>query len=73
MFTVRWVAYGHEGDSIESEVFRDIHADVIIEACKLRLPSMRLQFAGAPPDGFLVFDSGGKQVRRWFGSKRPID
>ena len=25
----------------------------------------------APPDGFLVFDGMGKEVRRWFQSARP--
>jgi hypothetical protein len=67
MFTVRWVVHGREDEPVEREEYRDIHADVIAEACKLRLASMRRQFPKSPPDGFLVFDRDHTEVRRWFG------
>jgi hypothetical protein len=31
---------------------------------------MRLRHIAAPPDGFIVVDNDGKEVRRWFDSKR---
>jgi hypothetical protein len=30
---------------------------------------MRLRHIARPPDGFLVVDDDGKEVRRWFGAR----
>jgi hypothetical protein len=69
MFIVKWVVHGHDGEPVESEEFRTMRCDVTVEASKLRLPTMRLQFSAAPPDGFLVFDSREKELCRWFGPR----
>jgi hypothetical protein len=37
-----------------------------VESCQARFPEMRCKHDNTPPDGFLVFDSVGSEVRRWF-------
>jgi hypothetical protein len=32
---------------------------------------LRLDHPDTPPDGFLVFDSDGTEVRRWFEPRDP--
>jgi hypothetical protein len=70
MFTVKWVIHGRESEPVESEEFRGLHSEVIVEACKLRLPTMRIPLPATPTDGFLVLDSREREVCRWFG-RRP--
>jgi CheY-like chemotaxis protein len=70
MSSVQWVTHDGGGQPVTTE--NDLHPDLdeIVASCITRLPSMRLTYAQTPPDGFLVFDSSGKEVRRWFGSVR---
>jgi hypothetical protein len=32
---------------------------------------MRRKYSQAPPDGFIVFDSKGNELRRWFDQSLP--
>ena len=40
-------------------------------SCQARFSEMRSKHPNTPPDGFLVFDSTGNEVRRWFELARP--
>jgi CheY-like chemotaxis protein len=70
MFSVKWVSHHSQRDPIKIEF--NVHSDLdkVVSSCIERLPSMRLSHAQTPPDGFLVFDSAQKEVRRWFASAR---
>jgi hypothetical protein len=69
-FIVKWVVHWHETQPVEIEngAFNDL--DELVKSCQARFPEMRRKYPSAPPDGFLVFDSAGDEVRRWFESAR---
>ena len=71
MFTVKWVSRENESQPvvIESSVFTDL--DKVVASCREALYGMRLKHIGLPPDGFIVADADGKELRRWFGSYMP--
>jgi hypothetical protein len=71
MFAVKWVMHRHETEPVEVEdsVLADL--DALVLSCQWRLSEMRQMHSSNPPDGFLVFDTNGKEIRRWFGSERP--
>ncbi len=69
MFSVKWVTHHSESDS-ETEVGIDRDLDELVSFYISRLATVRMHPSGLPPDGFLVYDAGGKEVRRWFGSSR---
>jgi hypothetical protein len=66
MFTVKWVVRGKEAEPLESESFQVRSADTLVTACRYRLVLIRRKYPDEPPDGFIVFDGSGKEVRRWF-------
>jgi hypothetical protein len=68
MFTVNWVVRGKEDEPVESERFRVRGADTVVAACRYRLAAMRLSYPDSPPDGFIVLDDAGREIRRWFGA-----
>jgi CheY-like chemotaxis protein len=70
MFNVKWVSHHSQREPIKIE--HNVHNDLdeVVSSCIKRLPLMRLSHAQTPPDGFLVFDSFNKEVRRWFASAR---
>ena len=70
-FIVKWVVDQYE--SLPVEVENDIPQglDELVSSRRERFAEMRLKYPKAPPDGFLVFDSDGIEVRRWFESVRP--
>lgn len=71
MFTVRWVMHRNEEDTSKTEKSLLPEVDAIVAACLDRLPLMRERDLEFPPDGFIVSDGNGHEVRRWFGSARP--
>jgi len=71
MFSVKWVTHRHETQPVEFENSRLMDLDEVVRSCRARLSDMRREYPGTPPDGFLVFDSTGDEVRRWFESPRP--
>jgi hypothetical protein len=73
MFDVKWVVQQNEASPIDSENSGLQNLDVIVWHCIARLPLMREEFSHCPPDGFLVFDQKGQEVRRWFGSSGRVD
>jgi hypothetical protein len=72
MIGVRWVTHRHETQPVEVENSRLMDLDEVVKSCRARLPNMRRKYPGTPPDGFLVFDSDGDEVRRWFESPRSL-
>ena len=70
-FIVKWVV--HQYESLPVEVENDIPQglDELVSSRRERFAEMQLKYPKAPPDGFLVFDSDGIEVRRWFESVRP--
>ena len=70
-FKVTWVVHRYETlpVEIESGVVEDL--DKVVSCCQERFFEMRLKYPNTPPDGFLVFNSDGNEVRRWFESARP--
>jgi hypothetical protein len=71
MFDVKWVVHRHERQPVEVENNAIEDLDLVVESCRARLSEMRRKYPSTPPDGFLVFDSAGKEMRRWFELARP--
>ena len=65
-FSVKWVVHRYE--TLPVEVERDVPQNLnkLVESCRGRTSDMRRKYPNTPPDGFLVFDSNGNEVRRWF-------
>ncbi len=70
-FSVKWVVHRYEALAVELENSTLQNLDKIVEFCRGRLPEMRRKYPNTPPDGFLVFNGAGIELRRWFGSPRP--
>jgi hypothetical protein len=68
MFRVKWVTHLSEIGIIETD---GGPLDKLAYSCIERLPEMRISPAGIRPDGFLIFNDDGKEVRRWFGTPSP--
>ena len=68
MFSVKWLQRDKEGEPVEVEnsVLTDL--DRVVAFCQEALVGMRLRHIARPPDGFVVVDDDGKELRRWFGS-----
>ena len=66
MFQVKWVARARTDEpvDVETSAFRDINN--VVAFCQAALFGMRARFAVGPPDGFIVVDAEGSEVRRWF-------
>ncbi len=63
-FNVNWVVHRHESQpvAVERSALQDL--DEIVETCRGRFPEMRHKHPNTPPDGFLVLDRDGNEVRR---------
>lgn len=65
IYLIAWVIHGCESEPIEEELgFGDLNALVLWSQRMFSI--MRERHSATPPDGFLVFDSDGREVRRWF-------
>jgi hypothetical protein len=71
MFCVKWVIHGHETRPVEAEDSFSKDLDTVVRSCQKKLFAMRQIHAGTPPDGFIVCNGKGMEVRRWFGFSRP--
>jgi hypothetical protein len=63
MFRVKWIARFNELNPIEVEGSELCDVEQVMDICKGRLATKRL--APDPPDGFLICDHQGKELRRW--------
>jgi hypothetical protein len=70
MFSVKWVVRDKESDPVEVENSILTDLDRVVASSQEGLVGMRLRHIARPPDGFIVTDNDGKEVRRWF-AKRP--
>jgi hypothetical protein len=62
---------GKEAEPLESEGFHVHNADTLVAACGYRMVLIRRKYPETPPDGFIIFDHHGKEVRRWFDLAMP--
>jgi hypothetical protein len=70
MFSVKWFERGKEEEPVEVENSILTDLDRIVVFCKDAFYAMRLRHIARPPDGFIVVDDDGKELRRWPGSAR---
>jgi hypothetical protein len=65
MFRVKWVERfnEHQPIAIEDSVLTDL--DRIFVSCKERLPGKKFKQFGPTPDGFILCDEDGAELRRW--------
>jgi hypothetical protein len=63
MFTVRWVSHSSTGKPVVSEESAFTSLDSTVLSAQERLYNVRLRFIQSPPDGFVVFDDVGKELR----------
>jgi hypothetical protein len=66
MFIVKWVARGKESEPVLVEKGFRTTLEKVISSCWRRIPALRLDHPDTPPDGFIVLESDGTEVRRWF-------
>jgi hypothetical protein len=71
MFVVKWVKRFDDKNPVEVEESILTDLDQVVSASKERLYGMRLRFTTSPPDGFVVSDENGRELRRWFGPIAP--
>jgi hypothetical protein len=66
MFSVKWLKSGKEAEmgDVENSTLTDL--DNIVSFYRGRLYSKRLGNLDDQPDGFVVVDDTGDEVRRWF-------
>jgi hypothetical protein len=69
MFSVKWVERGKESDPVEVENSILTDLDRVVSSSQEGLVGMRLRHIARPPDGFIVVDSDGREVRRWFAAR----
>jgi hypothetical protein len=71
MFIVKWMMRFDDNKPIEVEESILTDLDEVVSTSKERLYGVRLRFTTSPPDGFVVFDENGNELRRWFGPVAP--
>jgi hypothetical protein len=70
MFVIKWVAHHHETEPVEVENSELKDLDHLVLTCQGKLEIMRQKHAANPPHGFLICNSAGAELRRWFGYTR---
>jgi hypothetical protein len=72
MFIVKWVARGKESEPVLVEKGFLTTLEKVVSSCRRRIPALRLDHPNTPPDGFIVLESDGTEVRRWFEPLDPL-
>jgi hypothetical protein len=72
MFIVQWVARGKESEPILVERGFLTTLEKVASSCRRRIPALRSDHPDTPPDGFIVLESYGAEVRRWFQPLDPV-
>jgi hypothetical protein len=67
MFVVKWIVRYKEKSPVETEAGIVSDLDDLVASCQGRLYAMRLRHVVAPPDGFIIADEEGVELRRWLG------
>ena len=73
MFIVKWFRSGDETNPVwvENSLLTDL--DTVVSFCQEAHAQMRLKHPAMPPDGFIVADADGVELRRWFGTQSEAD
>jgi hypothetical protein len=71
MFSVKWLEHGKESNPVEVENSILTDLDKVVSSSQGGLLGMRLRHIAKPPDGFIVVDDNGDEVRRWFAARTP--
>jgi hypothetical protein len=71
MFSVKWFERGKESNPVEVENSILTDLDRVVSSSQGGLLGMRLRHIAKPPDGFIVVDDNGNEVRRWFAASAP--
>lgn len=73
MFKVKWITRfnDHRPIAIEDSILIDV--DKVFTSCRERLYGKRFERFGVPPDGFVICDEDGKELRRWLASEIEPD
>jgi|HubBroStandDraft_6_1064221.scaffolds.fasta_scaffold1027592_1 hypothetical protein len=64
MFSVKWFERGKESNPVEVENSILTDLDRVVSSSQGGLLGMRLRHIAKPPDGFIVVDDNGNEVRR---------
>ena len=74
MFTVKWIVRFEENKPIEVAPSTHSDLDRLVVFCQGQLTAKQVSHASTPPDGFLICDESGKELRRWIAPPlSPID
>jgi hypothetical protein len=71
MFRIKWMTHLSEIGMIETDNAIGNDLDKLAYSCIQKLPKMRMNSSGISPDGFIILNDKGTEVRRWFGSPSP--
>jgi hypothetical protein len=73
MFSVKWLERGKESNPVEFENRILTELDRVVSSSQGGgLLGIRLRHIAKPPDGFIVVDDNGNEVRRWFAPPLQI-
>jgi hypothetical protein len=64
MFSVKWFERGKESNPVEVENSILTDLDRVVSSSQGGLLGMRLRHIAKPPNGFIVVDDNGNEVRR---------
>lgn len=74
MFTVKWIVRFEENRPIEVEPAKHADRDGLVAFCQGQITAKRISYASTPPDGFVICDERGKELRRWLAPPlKPIN
>ncbi len=71
MYAIKWVMHRYETQPVVVENSHVADLDALVLSCQWRLSEMRERYPLNQPDGCIVSDEAGNELRRWFGSERP--
>jgi hypothetical protein len=73
MFSVKWLERSKESNPVEFENSILTELDRVVSSSQGGggLLGIRLRHIAKPPDGFIVVDDNGNEVRRWFAAPAP--
>jgi hypothetical protein len=73
MFIVKWFKSGNEAKPVWVENSPLTDLDMVVSYSQEAHALMRLKHPATPPDGFIVVDANGVELRRWFGTQSEAD
>ena len=71
MFTIKWIIRHNDHQPIHVEESALTDLDRIVEAAQRQVYGMRMKHSASPPDGFVVLDQDGREIRRWLDPLSP--